>query len=104
MPNLNDIMEMMDALETKAIITIPTFCVAVRNRHSSCRKCADVCLADAFTIEKNELNIDAGAGDTYWRMTDRWGLRGGVPYLGVGSHGSDARRLGRRCGRDDQRG
>ena len=61
MPNLNDIMEMMDALETKAIITIPTFCVAVRNRHSSCRKCADVCLADAFTIEKNELNIDAGA-------------------------------------------
>ena len=61
MPNLNEIMEMMDALETKAIITIPTFCVAVRNRHSSCRKCADVCLADAFTIEKNELNIDAGA-------------------------------------------
>ena len=61
MPNLNDIMEMMDALETKAIITIPTFCVAVRNRHSSCHKCADVCLADAFTIEKNELNIDAGA-------------------------------------------
>ena len=61
MPNLNDIMEMMDALETKAIITIPTFCVAVRNRHSSCRKCADVCLADAFTSEKNELNIDAGA-------------------------------------------
>ncbi|MEC4175284.1 4Fe-4S binding protein [Adlercreutzia sp. R7] len=61
MPNLNDLMEMMDALETKAIITIPTFCVAVRNRHSSCRKCADACLADAITIEKNELNIDAGA-------------------------------------------
>ena len=50
MPNLNDIMEMMDALETKALITIPTFCVAVRNRHSSCRKCADVCLADALPI------------------------------------------------------
>ena len=61
MPNLNDIMEMMDALETKAIITTPTFCVAVRNRHSSCRKCVDACLADAITIEKNELNIDAGA-------------------------------------------
>ena len=58
MPNLNDIMEMMDALETKAIITIPTFCVAVRNRHSSCRKCVDACLADAITIEKNELNIE----------------------------------------------
>lgn len=54
-------MEMMDALETKAIITIPTFCVAVRNRHSSCRKCADVCLADAIAIDKNNLDIDAAA-------------------------------------------
>lgn len=61
MPNLNDIMEMMNALETKAIITAPTRCVAVRNRHSSCRKCADVCLADCITIDKNELEIDAGA-------------------------------------------
>lgn len=61
MPNLNDIMEMMDALETKAVITVPTRCVAVRNRHSTCRKCADVCLADAIEIEKNEITIDAGA-------------------------------------------
>lgn len=61
MPNLNDIMEMVNALETKAVITVPTRCVAVRNRHSTCRKCADVCLADAITIEKNELTIDAGA-------------------------------------------
>ena len=61
MPNLNDIMEMMNALETKAVITAPTRCVAVRNRHSSCRKCADVCLADCITIDKNELEIDAGA-------------------------------------------
>ena len=61
MPNLNDIMEMVDALETKAVITAPTRCVAVRNRHSTCRKCADACLADAILIEKNELTIDAGA-------------------------------------------
>lgn len=61
MPNLNDIMEMMDALETKAVITVPTRCVAVRNRHSTCQKCIDVCLADAIHIEKNELEIDAGA-------------------------------------------
>ena len=61
MPNLNDIMEMVDALETKAVITAPTRCVAVRNRHSTCRKCADVCMADAIEIEKNELAIDAGA-------------------------------------------
>ncbi|MEY8459677.1 4Fe-4S binding protein [Eggerthellaceae bacterium 24-137] len=61
MPNLNDIMDMMDALETKAVISIPTRCVAVRNRHSTCQKCIDACLADAIQIEKNELNIDAGA-------------------------------------------
>ncbi len=61
MPNLNDIMEMVDALETKAVITAPDRCVAVRNRHSTCRKCADVCMADAIEIEKNELAIDAGA-------------------------------------------
>lgn len=61
MPNLNDIMEMMDALETKAVITVPTRCVAVRNRHSTCQKCIDACLADAIHIEKNELEIDAGA-------------------------------------------
>lgn len=61
MPNLNDIMEMMNALETKAVITLPTRCVAVRNRNSHCRRCADVCFADAITIEKNELTIDAGA-------------------------------------------
>ena len=61
MPNLNDLMEMVDALETKAVVSIPTRCVAVRNRNSKCRKCADVCLADAITIDKNELAIDAGA-------------------------------------------
>lgn len=61
MPNLNDIMEMVDALETKAVITVPTRCVAVRNRHSTCQKCIDACLADAIHIEKNELEIDAGA-------------------------------------------
>lgn len=61
MPNLNDIMEMMDALETKAVVTMPTRCVAVRNRNSRCRRCVDVCFANAIEIEKNELTIDAGA-------------------------------------------
>ena len=58
MPNLNDIMEMMDALETKAVVSIPTRCVAVQ---PYCQKCIDACLADAIHIEKNELEIDAGA-------------------------------------------
>ncbi|MCI9262702.1 4Fe-4S binding protein [uncultured Adlercreutzia sp.] len=61
MPSLNDLMEMMDALETKAVVTMPTRCVAVRNRNAKCRRCVEVCFADAITIDKNELTIDAGA-------------------------------------------
>lgn len=76
-------MEMMDALETKAIITIPTFCVAVRNRHSSCCKCVDACLG------RRHHHREERAEYRRWGVRGLRGLRGGVPYLGVGSHGSD---------------
>ncbi|MEX9252779.1 LPS assembly protein LptD [Pseudenterobacter timonensis] len=36
---------------------------------------------DNITWEKdNDTGSLVWAGDTYWRMTDRWGLRGGVQY------------------------
>ena len=34
-PNLVDIVEMAEALESKAVFVAPERCVAVRNRHSS---------------------------------------------------------------------
>lgn len=61
MPNLADIVEMAESLESKAVYIAADRCVAVRNRHSSCRKCVDACLADAVTVKNNKLEIDAGA-------------------------------------------
>ena len=60
MANLNDVMEMAELLKSKSVIAIEDHCVAVRNRNASCRKCAQVCIAGAITIDKNEINIDAG--------------------------------------------
>jgi lipopolysaccharide assembly outer membrane protein LptD (OstA) len=40
-------------------------------------------LARAMTTlsgRKTTKRVRVWAGDTYWRMTDRWGLRGGVQY------------------------
>lgn len=61
MPTINDVMEMAELLQTKSVVAVEDHCVAVRNRNATCRKCADVCIADAFTIEKNQLIIDASA-------------------------------------------
>ncbi|MDO4291545.1 MAG: 4Fe-4S binding protein [Eggerthellaceae bacterium] len=61
MPTINDMMEMAELLRSKSVVAVEDHCVAVRNRNASCRKCADVCQANAITIAKNELTIDAGA-------------------------------------------
>ena len=41
MPNLVDIVEVAEALESKAVYLASDRCVVVRNRHASCAKCAD---------------------------------------------------------------
>ena len=61
MPTINDMMEMAELLRSKSVVAIEDHCVAVRNRNSSCSKCADVCLAQAITVSKHELTINAGA-------------------------------------------
>ncbi|MEF9841023.1 MAG: 4Fe-4S binding protein [Raoultibacter sp.] len=59
MPNLSDIMEMAEALETKAIILVPDRCVAVRNRNATCRKCVDACPSfGALSVQDNKLDFD----------------------------------------------
>ena len=59
MPNLIDIVEVAEALESKAVYLAADRCVAVRNRHSSCTKCTDACPTDAVRAEKNTLTLDA---------------------------------------------
>lgn len=61
MPTISDVMEMAELLRSKSVVAVEDHCVAVRNRNASCRACADACMADAITVARNELTIDAGA-------------------------------------------
>lgn len=58
MPNIADIMEIAEVLESKAILEVPERCVAVRNRNAKCRKCLDACVTDAISIGNNKLVVD----------------------------------------------
>lgn len=61
MPSFGDMLEVVDLLHLKAISICEDRCVAVRNRNSKCRKCADACIADAVTVSHNEVVIAADA-------------------------------------------
>lgn len=58
MANLNDVIELAEAMGQKSVICIPARCVAVRNRNSSCKRCAEVCAGNAITVGDNKVEID----------------------------------------------
>ncbi|MEA5018995.1 MAG: 4Fe-4S binding protein [Gordonibacter sp.] len=60
MPNLVDIVEIAEALESKAVFLATDRCVVVRNRHSSCSKCSDACPTNAVLAVDNVLALDGG--------------------------------------------
>ena len=60
MPNRNDIMEMAELLETKAVFVSPDRCVTVRNRNASCRKCLEACPVEgALELGMNKLEFNS---------------------------------------------
>ncbi len=61
MPSFKDMLEVVDLLKVKAIEVDELRCVAVRNRNSKCRKCAETCITGAITVSNNEISIDASA-------------------------------------------
>ena len=60
MPNINEIMQVAEALEKSPVVVLRDRCVAVRNRNATCRKCTAVCQVDAIYIAANEISLDAG--------------------------------------------
>lgn len=61
MPSINDVMEMVELFKVKQLYVDQDKCSAVRNRNSSCRKCADICFTNAVKVEKNQVTIDSSA-------------------------------------------
>ena len=59
MPNLVDIVEVAEALESKAVYLASDRCVVVRNRHASCAKCSDACPTGSVFAADNVLELDA---------------------------------------------
>lgn len=61
MPTVEEVLEIAKALGGRAVAVAPSRCVAVRNRHASCSRCADVCTAGAISVKDNEISVDDAA-------------------------------------------
>lgn len=58
MITLNNAESVLDHLSERSISIDSSHCVRVRNRHSSCRACQEVCPAHAIAIENNDFSLD----------------------------------------------
>jgi formate hydrogenlyase subunit 6/NADH:ubiquinone oxidoreductase subunit I/coenzyme F420-reducing hydrogenase delta subunit len=62
MPSISDIVELVQALETKPVLIMADKCVAVRNRNATCRRCVEACpVSGAVGVGNNILDLDFGA-------------------------------------------
>jgi ferredoxin len=59
MPKASSIIELFERLQSTNLAIHQERCVAVRNRHSSCTKCADACTSGAMAVSDNQLIITA---------------------------------------------
>lgn len=61
MPNLQDIVDVAQALQNTAVRVVEDRCVVVRNRNATCRHCVAACPVDAVKVKGNSVTIDAAA-------------------------------------------
>ena len=57
MANVSDIVELAKALEEKYVMPAEARCVVVRNRNAKCRRCIDVCINEAITVQNNKIEL-----------------------------------------------
>lgn len=61
MPNVNQVIDLIEQLESTKVSVTQKRCVAVRHRKSACQKCVDACVVDCITVAENEVSIDSKA-------------------------------------------
>jgi ferredoxin len=58
MADITDIMGLLEKLQSTYITVNQERCAVVRNRHATCRKCADACTSGCISYRENELAIE----------------------------------------------
>lgn len=59
MPSLSRYIELLSRLQSTHVAVTPQRCLAVRNRNTSCHRCADACTSGCISVGENELHVDA---------------------------------------------
>lgn len=57
-PSVVDDIAAVEMLASQGLAVHPHRCVRVRNRHASCRRCADACTSGAIAVEAGQWHID----------------------------------------------
>jgi Fe-S-cluster-containing hydrogenase component 2 len=57
MPNIANILNILEKIESPAVGVHQERCVLVRNRNASCRRCSDACVSGAISCAEDKLDI-----------------------------------------------
>lgn len=58
MPNVAQVIGLIENLEHTSVSVVQARCVAVRHRKAECQKCVDACVVSCIAVANNEVSID----------------------------------------------